>query len=38
VRTIPIELLRPRSLASLTSAEFIAYKADIMKNIRVEIH
>lgn len=38
VRTIPIELPRPRSLASLTSAEFIAYKADIMKDIRVESH
>jgi NitT/TauT family transport system ATP-binding protein len=38
VRTIPIELPRPRSLASLTSAEFVAYKADIMKDIRVESH
>lgn len=36
VRTIPIELKRPRSIHSLTSPEFIAYKAAIMKEIQVD--
>jgi NitT/TauT family transport system ATP-binding protein len=39
VRTIPIELARPRSLASLTSSEFIAYKAEIMSGMKMgDIH
>jgi NitT/TauT family transport system ATP-binding protein len=38
VRTIAIDLPRPRSIASLTSAEFIAYKADIMEDIGVGTH
>ena len=38
VRAIPIELARPRSIASLTSPEFVAYKADIMADIRVDSH
>jgi NitT/TauT family transport system ATP-binding protein len=36
IRTIPIALARPRSIASLVSPEFIAYKARIMSDIRVE--
>src|ERR1700692_1942119 len=36
MRTIPIALARPRSLASLVSPEFIAYKARIMSDIKVE--
>ncbi len=36
VRTIPIELKRPRSINSLTSPEFVAYKAAIMKEIQVD--
>jgi len=35
VRTIPIALPRPRSIASLTSPEFVAYKAQIMADIQV---
>jgi NitT/TauT family transport system ATP-binding protein len=35
VRTIPIELARPRSIASLTSAEFTRYKAEIMADIKI---
>jgi NitT/TauT family transport system ATP-binding protein len=35
VRTIPIKLPRPRSIASLTSAEFAAYKAQIMADIKI---
>jgi NitT/TauT family transport system ATP-binding protein len=35
VRTIPITLPRPRSIASLTSAEFVAYKAAIMSEMKV---
>jgi NitT/TauT family transport system ATP-binding protein len=35
VRTIPIELARPRSIASLTSPEFVAYKAQIMADIQI---
>ena len=35
IRTIPIELARPRSLASLTSPEFMAYKAEIMSGMTV---
>jgi NitT/TauT family transport system ATP-binding protein len=39
VRTIPIELARPRSLASLTSPEFVAYKSEIMSGMKVgDIH
>jgi NitT/TauT family transport system ATP-binding protein len=36
IRTIPIELARPRSLASLTSPEFMAYKAEIMSGMTVK--
>ncbi len=36
VRTIPIELKRPRSINSLTSPEFVAYKVAIMKEIQVD--
>jgi NitT/TauT family transport system ATP-binding protein len=36
IRTIPIALTRPRSIASLVSPEFIAYKARIMSDIKVE--
>jgi NitT/TauT family transport system ATP-binding protein len=35
IRTIPITLARPRSIASLTSAEFVAYKAAIMSDMKV---
>jgi len=35
VRTIPIDLPRPRSIASLVSPEFTAYKARIMADIKV---
>lgn len=35
VRTIPIALPRPRSIASLTSTEFVAYKAAIMSDMNV---
>jgi len=35
VRIIPIALPRPRSIASLTSAEFVAYKAAIMSDMNV---
>jgi NitT/TauT family transport system ATP-binding protein len=35
IRTIPITLTRPRSIASLTSAEFVAYKAAIMSDMKV---
>jgi len=38
VRAIPIELPRPRSIASLTSPDFIAYKADVMADMKVESH
>jgi NitT/TauT family transport system ATP-binding protein len=36
IRTIPIALTRPRSIASLVSPEFIAYKARIMSDMKVE--
>jgi NitT/TauT family transport system ATP-binding protein len=36
MRTIPIALSRPRSLSSLTSPEFVAYKAAIMADMKVE--
>jgi NitT/TauT family transport system ATP-binding protein len=36
VRTIPIELERPRSIDSLTSPQFTAYKADIMADMKVQ--
>ena len=35
IRTIPITLARPRSIASLTSGEFVAYKAAIMSDMKV---
>jgi NitT/TauT family transport system ATP-binding protein len=35
IRTIPITLPRPRSIASLTSTEFMAYKARIMSDMKV---
>jgi NitT/TauT family transport system ATP-binding protein len=35
IRTIPITLPRPRSIASLTSTEFMAYKARIMADMKV---
>jgi NitT/TauT family transport system ATP-binding protein len=38
IKTIPIELARPRSIASLTSPEFVAYKAEIMADIRITAH
>ena len=38
VRTIPIALARPRSITSLTSAEFTAYKADIMADMTVDVN
>ncbi len=38
VRTMAIHLPRPRSIANLTSPEFMAYKADIMADIRVGAH
>jgi ABC-type nitrate/sulfonate/bicarbonate transport system ATPase subunit len=38
IKTIPIELARPRSIASLTSPEFVAYKAEIMADIRITDH
>jgi NitT/TauT family transport system ATP-binding protein len=37
-RTIPIKLARPRSIASLTGADFTAYKAEIMSDIKVAEH
>ena len=37
IKTIPIELARPRSIASLTSPEFMAYKAEIMSDMKVKI-
>jgi NitT/TauT family transport system ATP-binding protein len=36
MRTIPIALARPRSIASLTSPEFMAYKAGIMSDMKIE--
>jgi NitT/TauT family transport system ATP-binding protein len=36
LRTIPIALPRPRSIASLISPEFTAYKAGIMSDMKVE--
>jgi NitT/TauT family transport system ATP-binding protein len=36
IRTIPIALARPRSIASLVSPEFVAYKARIMSDMKVE--
>ncbi len=38
VKTIPIALARPRSIASLTSPEFSAYKAEIMADIKITAH
>src|SRR3569832_255955 len=38
VRTIPVDLPRPRSIASLTSSRFTAYKAEIMADIKVAEH
>ena len=35
IRTIPVTLARPRSIASLTSAEFMSYKARIMADMKV---
>jgi NitT/TauT family transport system ATP-binding protein len=36
MRTIPIALTRPRSIASLTSPQFMAYKAGIMSDMKVQ--
>jgi NitT/TauT family transport system ATP-binding protein len=36
MRTIPIALARPRSIASLVSPQFVAYKAGIMSDMKVE--
>jgi NitT/TauT family transport system ATP-binding protein len=36
MRTIPIALARPRSIASLTSPEFMAYKAGIMSDMKID--
>jgi NitT/TauT family transport system ATP-binding protein len=36
MRTIPIALARPRSITSLTSPEFMAYKAGIMSDMKFE--
>jgi NitT/TauT family transport system ATP-binding protein len=38
IKTIPIKLARPRSIASLTSPEFVAHKAEIMADIRITAH
>lgn len=38
IKTIPIELPRPRSIASLTSPQFVAYKAEIMADIKITDH
>jgi len=38
VRTISVDMARPRSIASLTSPEFIGYKAEIMADIKVTNH
>jgi len=38
IMTIPIKLARPRSINSLTSPEFSAYKAEIMADIRITAH
>jgi NitT/TauT family transport system ATP-binding protein len=38
IKTIPIKLARPRSIASLTSPEFVAYKAEIMADIKITAH
>ena len=38
IKTIPIALARPRSIASLTSREFSAYKAEIMADIKITAH
>jgi NitT/TauT family transport system ATP-binding protein len=38
IKTIPIKLARPRSIASLTSREFSAYKAEIMADIKITAH
>src|ERR1700735_3526744 len=35
MRTIPIALPRPRSIESLTSSEFMAYKSRIMSDMKV---
>jgi NitT/TauT family transport system ATP-binding protein len=36
MRTIPIALARPRSIESLISPEFMAYKAGIMSDMKVK--
>jgi NitT/TauT family transport system ATP-binding protein len=36
MRTIPIALSRPRSITSLTSPEFMAYKAAIMSDMKID--
>jgi NitT/TauT family transport system ATP-binding protein len=36
MRTIPIALARPRSITSLTSPEFMAYKAAIMSDMKID--
>jgi NitT/TauT family transport system ATP-binding protein len=36
MRTIPIALTRPRSITSLTSPEFMAYKAAIMSDMKID--
>lgn len=38
IKSVAIELARPRSIASLTSPEFVAYKAEIMADIRITDH
>ncbi len=38
LRTITIDLPRPRSIASLTSTEFMRYKAEIMADIKITSH
>ena len=38
IKTIPIDLPRPRSIASLTSPQFVAYKAEIMADIKITDH
>jgi NitT/TauT family transport system ATP-binding protein len=35
IRTIPVTMPRPRSIASLTSTEFMSYKARIMSDMKV---
>ena len=35
IRTIPVNLARPRSIESLTSSDFMAHKADVMSEMKI---